>query len=147
VATASPAHGETAGLHSEIQHFLARQMRLLDAGDTDAWAETFTEDGVFAVNALPEPARGRETIRQTAARLHAQRVEEKVQVRHWLGMLDVTPEEDGTVRARAYALLIRTPLGGQAAVEVSTTCEDVLVRGADGGWLVRSRQIRRDDLA
>lgn len=142
----SPVTGEAAGLHTEIQQFYARQMHLLDSGEADTWAETFTEDGVFAANAHPEPARGRETIRTAAAKAAAERAEQGLQVRHWLGMLDVRPQEDGSVLARSYALIINTPAGGQAAVHLSTTCEDVLVRGEDGGWLVSTRQVVRDDL-
>lgn len=143
--SAAPATGAT--LQAEVQQFYARQMHLLDNGKADAWADTFTEDGVFAANAHPEPARGRETIRAAAARAAAQRAEEGLQVRHWLGMLDVRPQEDGSVVALSYALIVNTLLGGSPQVHLSTTCEDVLVRGEDGGWLVSRRQVRRDDLA
>ena len=141
--SASPAG---SALQAEVQQFYAWQMHLLDSGEADAWAETFTEDGVFAANAHPEPARGRETIRAAAAKAAAQRAEEGIQVRHWLGMLEVRPREDGSVLALSYALIVNTPMGGSPQVHLSTTCEDVLVRGEDGGWLVRDRQVKRDDL-
>ncbi|MFE1321803.1 nuclear transport factor 2 family protein [Kitasatospora phosalacinea] len=146
--TSSPASSAAdSALQAEVQQFYAWQMHLLDSGEADAWAETFTEDGVFAANAHPEPARGRETIRTAAAKAAAQRAEEGVQVRHWLGMLDVRPQEDGSVVALSYALIVNTPLGGSPQVHLSTTCRDVLVRGEAGGWLVSDRQVKRDDLA
>lgn len=140
------AAGTDTARYAGIQHFYARQMQLLDSSDADAWAETFTEDGVFAANAHPEPVRGRENIRAAAAKAKAQHAEEGLQVRHWLGMLDVTDREDGSVLVRSYALIINTPRGGQSQVHLSTTCEDVLVSTPDGGWQVSHRQVVRDDL-
>jgi ketosteroid isomerase-like protein len=135
----------TANLHAEIQQFYAYQMHLLDDGNTDGWADTFTEDGIFGANAHPEPTRGRETIR-AAAKAAAERRDPNLQVRHWLGMLDVQPQPDGSAHARSYALILNTVVGESPKVHLSTTCEDVLVRGADGQWLVSSRQVYRDDL-
>ncbi|WP_169786223.1 nuclear transport factor 2 family protein [Streptomyces yerevanensis] len=43
-------------------------MQLLDAGEVDAWAETFTPDAVFDSNSRPRPSVGRETIRANTAR-------------------------------------------------------------------------------
>jgi hypothetical protein len=131
--------------HAEIQHFYARQMHLLDEGRTDEWAETFTPDGVFAANGRTA-ATGRAAIREAAGAAAAQRVQQGLQVRHWLGMLDVRPRPDGTVQASSYALIINTPRGGSPAAHLSTTCEDVLVRGEDGDWQVSSRVVQRDDL-
>jgi uncharacterized protein (TIGR02246 family) len=140
------ANGGDAALYAQIQQFYAHQMQLLDGGDADAWAQTFTPDGVFAANAHPQPAVGRETIRTTAAKVKAQHAEQGLQVRHWLGMLQIDPQDDGTLRVRSYALIINTPRGGQAEVSLSTTCDDHLVPAAEGGWLVAHRQVVRDDL-
>lgn len=128
-----------------VQQFYARQMQLLDSGDAEGWALTFTEDGVFSANAHPEPVRGREAIAAGARRAAAELAAQGVVRRHWLGMLDVTDAGDA-LRVRSYALVVSTPRGGDPAPRFSTTCEDELVE-ADGGWLVRTRQVRRDDLA
>ncbi|MDI5967327.1 nuclear transport factor 2 family protein [Streptomyces sp. SL13] len=142
----APATGGNTALYAEIQQFYAHQMHLLDGGDADAWAQTFTPDGVFAANAHPQPAVGRETIRAAASKVKAQHAEEGLQVRHWLGMMDITEQPDGSVLARTYALIINTPRGGQAAVSLSTTCDDLLVRDENGAWLVADRKVVRDDL-
>jgi 3-phenylpropionate/cinnamic acid dioxygenase small subunit len=132
-------------IYQEIQHFYARQMRALDEGDVVAWARTFEPDGVFDANGLPEPVRGRELIESGARKAWEQQRAEGIQTRHWLGMLEVEERADGTLVARTYALVLRTPKGGQTAVTVSTSCKDVLVR--DGGIVVvRYRTVRRDDL-
>ncbi|CAM5717009.1 hypothetical protein SVIOM342S_07854 [Streptomyces violaceorubidus] len=64
-----------ADVYAEVQHFYARQMRLLDTGEADAWAGTFTEDGSFAPPSRPQPVRGRPALaagaRQSAADIAA----------------------------------------------------------------------------
>jgi 3-phenylpropionate/cinnamic acid dioxygenase small subunit len=145
--TVAPLTADAQGveLYLRVQQFYARQMQLLDSGLVTEWATTFTEDGVFAANAHPEPVRGRAAITAAARRTCEQLAREGVTRRHWLGMLTVQPDSDGTVRARCYALVFATPRGGQAALHLSTTCEDVLVV-EDGDLLVRERSISRDDL-
>ncbi len=134
-----------AGLYQQVQQFYAQQMFLLDSGRVDEWAATFTEDGVFAANAHPEPAAGRAVIAEAARRATEDYAARGVQRRHWLGMVSVEPRGEGAVFARCYALVIETPRGGQAAIRVSTLCEDLLV-DQDGGWLVQDRRVTRDDL-
>jgi hypothetical protein len=133
------------GVYEQVQRFYARQMRCLDEGKVTEWAATFTADGVFAANGHPEPFQGREAIEAGARKAAEQLAADGIQRRHWLGMLEVSDLPDGTLVARSYALIISTPAGGQAAVHLSTTCDDVLVRDGDE-LLVRSRQVRRDDL-
>lgn len=133
------------GVYEQVQRFYARQMRCLDEGKVTEWAATFTAEGVFAANAHPAPARGREAIEAGARKAAEQLAADGIQRRHWLGMLDVVDQPDGTLAAHSYALIISTPAGGQARVHLSTTCDDVLVRDGDR-LLVRSRQVRRDDL-
>lgn len=133
-------------LYEEIQRFYARQMRLLDEGAVADWAATFTEDGVFAAQATPTPVVGRSAIEAGAATSALSLAEQHVRHRHWLGMVDVEARADETIVVRSYALVVQTPLGGQATIRFSCTCEDVLVR-VEGHLLVRSRYVTRDDLA
>jgi 3-phenylpropionate/cinnamic acid dioxygenase small subunit len=133
------------GVYEQVQRFYARQMRCLDEGKVVEWAATFTLDGVFAANAHPEPFCGREAIEAGARKAAAQLAADGMQRRHWLGMLEVLDQPDGTLATRSYALIVSTPAGGKPTVHLSTTCDDVLVRDGDE-LLVRSRQVRRDDL-
>ncbi|WP_211222340.1 nuclear transport factor 2 family protein [Actinokineospora enzanensis] len=135
----------SADLYQEVQHFYGRQMRYLDDNHIEAWAATFTEDGVFSANAHPEPQVGRDNIVAGARKAAAALAEQGIQRRHWLGMVEVAEAADGTVVARSYALVYNTPRGGQAAVHLSCSCEDVLVR-EDGELKVRTRRVTRDDL-
>jgi 3-phenylpropionate/cinnamic acid dioxygenase small subunit len=137
----------TADLYCQVQQFYARQMQLLDEGDATGWARTFTPDGEFAANAHPEPVRGRDAITAAAQRAIDELTAAGEIRRHWLGMLAIEPRDDGTVSARSYALIFQTKRGGQAALRLSTVCEDALIQDEAGGWLVAHRQVTRDDLA
>ncbi|WP_129308655.1 nuclear transport factor 2 family protein [Streptomyces sp. L2] len=135
-----------AELYQQVQQFYAQQMQLLDSGRVEEWAATFTEDGVFAANAKPEPTVGRDTIAAVAGQVVAQYERDGIQRRHWMGMVAVDEARGEVVRARSYALVIETPRGQAPFIKASTTCEDELVR-ENGRWLVRHRLISRDDLA
>ncbi len=132
-----------AELYTQVQQFYARQMGLLDAGLAEEWTETFTEDAVFDEPNRLDPLSGRDAIR-VSARARADRLAaERIQVRHWLGMLDVRRQEDGSLRARTYALAMRTPQGGALEIFASVVCRDHLVP-LDGAWAVRHRHIQHD---
>ncbi|KAB8169919.1 nuclear transport factor 2 family protein [Streptomyces sp. 3MP-14] len=133
-------------LHSEVQQFYARHMQLLDAGRADEWALTFTEDGVFAPEHRPEPVTGRAALTAAVSGAYAALVEKGEVRRHWHGMLDVTQNDDGTVGVRCYALIVGTPLGGEARVVMSCVCEDLLVR-EDGELKVKHRRVTKDGVA
>jgi 3-phenylpropionate/cinnamic acid dioxygenase small subunit len=143
--TAETGQPGTADLYYEVQNFYAHQMQLLDSGDVAAWAETFTEDGVFAAN-TQDPVTGRDSIHRAAEAVHEALHHAEIRHRHWLGMMDVRPVSPERLQVRSYALILAIPVGGQATVHVSTTCDDELVRD-NGSWLVRHRRVVRDDLA
>ncbi|WP_103514753.1 nuclear transport factor 2 family protein [Streptomyces sp. SM10] len=139
------AQPDIARLHGEISHFYARQMQALDEGRTDDWAQTFTEDGAFLLHGGRDRADGCAALAASSAKARAALAEQGVTHRHWLGMLTVEPRPDGTVAARCYALVIATETGGSPAVHRSTVCQDLLVSDGDA-WLVKHRQVTRDDL-
>src|SRR5260221_5260193 len=96
--TEPEAASTAAETYYEIQDFYARQMQLLDQGYTQEWAQTFTEDGVFAANAQPEPVRTRSAIAAGAAAASAELSAQGIRRRHWLGMVSALPPLDRTVR-------------------------------------------------
>ncbi|MDI3408189.1 nuclear transport factor 2 family protein [Streptomyces cavernicola] len=134
----------SAELYTRVQQFYARQMGLLDDGRPDDWSATFTEDAVFQeASRLDEPLRGRDAIRESS-RARKQRLDEaEIDFRHWLAMLQVHPQADGTLRTRAYALAMRTPRGGSLDIFASVVCNDHLVP-VDGGWQVARRELHHD---
>ncbi|MGV4988786.1 nuclear transport factor 2 family protein [Streptomyces sp. NPDC001709] len=136
---------EFGALYARIQQFYAHQMQLFDDHDAERWAGTFTEDAVFVVPTLDEPVRGRAALAANVRRNKVQQERSGEQLRHWIGMLDVRQQADGTVRTRAYALVYATPSGGESRVSRVCVLEDVLVRSR-GKWRTRSRLVTRDDL-
>lgn len=144
-ASIAQSMGFLNDLYPRVQQFYADQMQLLDTGDTQAWACTFTEDGTFTANRNPEPVIGRAEIGRVASQTAADYAAKGIQRRHWLGMVAVDARDDSSLEVRSYALIIATERGGAPVVQASTSCDDILV--PDGGsWLVKSRTVLRDDL-
>ncbi|MFI0909601.1 nuclear transport factor 2 family protein [Streptomyces abikoensis] len=130
--------------HAEVEHFYARQMRLLDSGEADAWAATFTEDGSFAPPSLPEPVRGRAALAEGARGAVAALAAEGETHHHWVGMLAVRPRGDGSLLAESYVQVVAVRPGEGPRLHLMCTCADVFVR-QDGELLVRERVVTRDD--
>lgn len=135
-----------AALYAQVQRFYADQMQILDAPDTGRWAATFTEDAVLELPALPGPVSVRAGL---AGYVHAsteRRRRTDGTLRHWVGMLDVRPQEDGSLHTRCSALVHAMPSGGGAKVLYVCVMEDVLVPSR-GEWRAARRRVTRDDLA
>lgn len=140
-----PGTSWTGALYAEVQQFYARQMQLFDRHDAEHWAATFTEDAVFAVPTLDTPVRGRAGLAANVRRNRVRQEDEGVQLRHWIGMLDVAPRPDGTLRTRAYALVLATARGGDPVLSRVCVMEDELVHTPEG-LKVHHRTVTRDDL-
>lgn len=136
----------SADLYAQIQEFYARQMNLLDGRTADpvAWSQTFTEDAVLGSNFQEAPETGRPAIlksmREALDHIAAQGTGD---FRHWLAMIDVQPQPDGSLRTRYYGLAMATPVGGSLTIRGHVLCRDELVRRA-GRWLVRRRHLEAD---
>jgi 3-phenylpropionate/cinnamic acid dioxygenase small subunit len=135
-----------AALYAQIQQFYAAHMQSVDNGDAHAWALGFTEDGVFDSNVLPEPVSGRAAIERATLEGEAARRPTGVTRRHVMTMLTVEESTADAVRTRCYVVVFATRPKERSEIYCTTVCEDELVRGAHGGWLVRSRNVLRDDL-
>ncbi|MEU8465502.1 nuclear transport factor 2 family protein [Streptomyces sp. NPDC029003] len=145
-AERTPRSREFSVLYAEVQHFYAQQLRILDAHDAGAWPDTFTEDAVFEGPQLSAPVRVRDglTGRVRAGAARERRAGSRLD--HWIGMLDVRPQADGSLRTRCSALAYVTPGGGGSRVLYVYVMEDVLVR-THGTWRTAHRRVTRDDLA
>ncbi|MEV4510288.1 nuclear transport factor 2 family protein [Dactylosporangium sp. NPDC049525] len=135
-----------------LDAFYVRQLHLLNAGEVDAWAATFTGEAVFTqvapggrtfAGGAPAQRRGREAIAGALRAAVAKRAGIRVVRRYWLGMLTAEPAPDGALRTRFAAFNVETPAGGRPVIHNSTTGEDLLVP-APGGWLVATRRITHD---
>jgi hypothetical protein len=143
-----PAASRTvaAELYASVQRFYAAQMQLLDSGEAERWAATFTEDGEFGQDKDGQVRRGRAVI---AARMRAaleRQAGAGVLSRHWIGMVAVDTRADGSVHTEYYALVVRTAHGGESELSLSALCQDVLVPAGES-WLVRRRWVAHDGRA
>jgi actinorhodin biosynthesis protein ActVIA len=132
-------HGITADLYAEVLQYYARQMQALDGGKVEAYADTFTADGVFGHTPGREPARGQEEIRSDLAEVQKRLAADPQQRRHLFTMVDVDPQPDGRLRCTSYALVLTTRPGGGPEAVRSCVVRDVLVR--EGGELRNAERI------
>ncbi|MGH3699547.1 MAG: nuclear transport factor 2 family protein [Pseudonocardiaceae bacterium] len=134
-------------LYAEVLHFYGRQMQALDNRDFEAFAATFTEDGIFKHSPELDPAQTRPGIVESLHEFNKKFNDDPVQRRHWFNHLVVEQEEDGTLRSTGYALVITTRSGGKPNMGPSCVMNDVLIREEDT-LRVQSRMIDHDhDLA
>jgi 3-phenylpropionate/cinnamic acid dioxygenase small subunit len=145
-AQRAPQSQKFAALYAEVQQFYAHQMQILDAHDTERWAGTFTEDAVFELPSPSEPVRARAGLVRYVRAGAARQLRTGSRLNHWVGMLDVQPQPDGSLHTRCSALVYVTPSGGTSKVLYVCVMEDVLVR-TRGKWRTAHRRVTRDDLA
>ncbi len=146
MTTTAPDRAAFAQTYAEVQQFYARHFHLLDSGDAEGWAATFTEDGFFHPETLPEPVAGRAALAAGVRKAHQGLLDEGVQRRHWHGMVSVVPGRDPDVlNVSCYALIFTTPRGGTPSLHLTCVCQDVMVRVGDT-WQVRERRVTRDDM-
>ncbi|MGJ5895304.1 nuclear transport factor 2 family protein [Streptomyces sp. V2] len=133
-----------AEMCSRIDQFYAIQMQALDDGDIAAWVETFTEDGVFASNGLPDPIEGRSGLAALGNDAVARLDKRGAIRRHFVFNVIVEPLPEGVVRTTCYVPVFDT-VDGVTTLTTSTVMRDELVGSADG-LRVRHRTVTRDDL-
>lgn len=116
---------------AEIHNLYAEYNLMLDGGDAEGWADTFTEDGRFG------NSEGRAALVTFAENFHASNPNS----RHWNTNVHVTGTGDG---AAGTCYLILYDVGQRPpGVTVTGTYNDVLVRTSDG-WRFQSRQVTID---
>ncbi|WP_416971109.1 nuclear transport factor 2 family protein [Streptomyces sp. 4F14] len=134
----------SAEVCSRIDQFYAMQMQALDDGDIAAWVDTFTDDGVFVSNGLPDPVEGRGALTELGGAAVA-RLDEKGAIRrHFVFNVIVEPAAGGVLRTTCYVPVFDT-VDGVTTLTTSTVMRDELV-GSEAGLLVRHRTVTRDDL-
>jgi uncharacterized protein (TIGR02246 family) len=109
----------------EIRRLLARYCFAIDARDADAWAELFTEDGVFHY-ALGDALVGREALKSFVSVIPDDR--------HHLTMNEIIEIDGDDATVRAYAVVTKESPPVLSAVG---DYADTLCRTADGWRFAR----------
>jgi hypothetical protein len=125
-----------------ILDLYARQSHLIDGGDAQGWAETFTVDGSFESPTYGLTATGRAALRDFADASNTGALERGVQFRHWTNQYVFEPHSPTEVAVEAYMLIIATS-GEGSRVDRSLRVFDLLSKSG-GQWRFRSRRIVRD---
>jgi hypothetical protein len=123
----------------DIQELYARHAQSVDANDGDAFAECFTEDGVFAATTgriAGKTFQGRAEL----ARLGSDPNREPP-TRHWTCNYVFVPKDDH-IQGRCYVM--RIEIGGtEPVIAASAVYHDEIVRD-NGRWRFRSRRPQLD---
>lgn len=122
-----------------IQNLYARYNWSLDTGDAEAWASTFTPDGVFKIEeGAAGISAGHDAIVKFANGFHASLGSH---VKHWNTNLMITPTPTGA-SGRVYLVLV--DFGTKpASIATSATYSDELVKTAQG-WRFTKRAVKGD---
>lgn len=132
-----------AELYAEVQQLYADQMQRLDNRDITGYAETFTEDAEFEHTPGRPPARTRAGIVADLTEFHKRFDSDPMQRRHWFNMTDLRPQDDGSIVATSYCLVVKIRPGAKPEIAPSCVVHDVLVR-IDGELRTRSRRVTHD---
>lgn len=135
----------SAEIYARIDQFYAIQMQALDEGDVAGWVDTFTDDGVFASNGVPDLVEGREQLAALAGGTVARLNDQGAIRRHFVFNVIVEPSSGGVLRTTCYVPVFDT-IDGVTSLTTSTVMRDELV-DSGAGLLVRHRTVTRDDLA
>ncbi len=135
VGTASAQTALSADDVAEINQLYAQYNLALDRGDAQAWADTFTPDGVFG------NSEGRDALVEFAEGFHKQQAGN---ARHWNTNTRVTATADG---AAGTTYLQLWNVGARPhSIIVTGIYHDTLVETADG-WRFKSRRVEVDQPA
>jgi hypothetical protein len=130
-------------LYAQAEQFYARQLRLRVAGDAEGWADTFTPDAVLESAGHGEPARDQAAAAGLRCDASGRGRAGAPAPRHWIGKLEVRPQDDGTLWTRCSTLVHLTPASGGTGVLHVCVMEDVLV-WSGGTWRTDRRRVLRD---
>lgn len=124
----------------EIHELIARYNRAVDGGDPTAWADTFTEDGVFE-SLLVGSYHGREELLAFAERFAVDAdYSQWVGGQHWVGNVIVEPSENLDEAGVFSYHIMFVPEGHRVAGVVMAAHQDI-VRRTQSGWKFALRKL------
>ena len=133
------AYELTAADYREIQELYGKYAAALDSGDGEAYANTYTEDGVFRLDrdgVAGTPTIGHDNLVMFAERYYAGN---QGNGRHWNNAIVITPTADGATGS-AYLVLSNV---SSRAISVTGIYGDVLKKTSKG-WRFASRLVEAD---
>lgn len=127
---------------ASLRNFYARQAHLIDTGQHEGWAQTFTENGEFHSPTYGQPAIGQAQLAAISRRFSESAQQAGERQRHLVQNVWVTQCDGTSAQVRAYVMIVGTSLvEKQTRILRIVTNIDELERCADG-WRIRHRQIK-----
>ncbi|GAB92357.1 nuclear transport factor 2 family protein [Gordonia rhizosphera] len=127
----------SAADHLSVLNLCARYCHSVDAGDTDAWVDCFTDDGILEFVADGVAHRGHDELRAFVTRFSRRRGV----THHFTTDLEIRAETENRWRARSSLLLVAA--GDPSTLVMSGRYHDDVVR-TENGWRFRSRRLVAD---
>ncbi len=145
------AKGSYADDRAEIENLMARYLFAMDWGDFDAYAATFTEDGVLEY--ASGEAQGRDAIVETVrgfkeriGKVYVDKDGNPAKLRHVVAQTVIRVEGDSAFSTAFWYEMANDGPEGAPRIGTFGTYEDQL-RRVDGQWLFSRRQINNEFLA
>ncbi len=135
------AGGLSAQDYCEIQNLYAHYNLASDAGDAEAYASCFTEDGVLEIEPLGVKISGRAAF--VAFKQRDREGRGGKYRRHWNGSLYLERVDVSTVRGRCYLQAFNGTPGQLPVLSDCGVYEDTLVR-VGGAWKFARRRLTMD---
>lgn len=124
-----------------LRNLYAKQAHLIDTGQHEGWAHTFTADGEFHSPTYGEPAIGHDRIADISRRFSETARQDGESHRHVIENVWVTRCDQTSAQVRAYVMIVATnPALKQTRILRIVTNIDELEKSAEG-WLIRNRKI------
>jgi 3-phenylpropionate/cinnamic acid dioxygenase small subunit len=127
------AKGVSVADYAEIADLFGRYCWHVDNGESDAWVDLWTEDGVYS-GARPQPVVGREALK--AIPRGSFEGSNGGKTRHLVANLHCDYVDKDTIRARFYNYISNWETQGRNVL--MALCEAILVRRAEGWKLKRN---------
>lgn len=124
-----------------LRNLYAKQAHLIDTGQHEGWAQTFTADGEFHSPTYGEPAIGHHQLAEISKRFTESAKQSGESQRHVIENVWVSQCDQTTAQVRAYVMIVATQLEqNQTRILRIVTNIDDLEKSAEG-WLIRRRKI------
>ena len=133
-------HEHDAAL-AALRNLYARQAHLIDAGQHEQWAQTFTPDGQFHSPTYGQPAVGHDKLADISKAFEASAKKNDECHRHLIDNIWVVDCDGTRAQVRAYLSILATRReGGEVRILRIVTINDKLEKSSDG-WRVRHRTV------
>lgn len=123
-----------------VRNLYARQAHLIDSGQHDDWAHTFTPDGQFHSPTYGQPAIGYEQLAGISKAFSDAAQNSGERHRHLVDNIWVVECDATSAHVRAYLSIVATKKAGETRILRIVTLDDQLTM-TEEGWLVSRRMV------